>query len=87
MYEGHLPDSGIQQHSAGELFPAFIVIYGDGKAQWINPEKQLAGRLHSDHRIAEQFCRAWKDNGWATVPTIIEAQRRRYHAYCRGERG
>lgn len=86
MYEGHLPESGIQQHSAGELFPAFIVVYGDGTARWINPEKQLAGRLCANQWGAEESCRAWKAEGYAASEDVTRLQRRRYHAYCRGER-
>lgn len=55
MYEGHMPNgSGIQKHSAGELFPVIIVHYGDGQARWVDPEKRRASAKSSD--VAE----VWK---------------------------
>lgn len=65
MYDGHLPASGIQRHSAGELFPCFIVVYGNGEARWVNPEKRMASGRLSTHREAMSSAEAAKWLGYA----------------------
>ena len=86
MYEGHLPASGIQQHSAGELFPCFIVIYGDGTAQWVNPEKQFAGTRRLNQHLAIDHCRYMHSRGWDVPAWLRGVYHSLYHKYCRGER-
>lgn len=83
----HINDSGIQQHSVGELFPAFIVIYGDGTSQWVNPEKQFAGTIRLNQHLARDDCRRLASLGWDVRGDRREFYRSLYHKYCRGERG
>lgn len=85
MYEGHLPASGIQRHSAGELFPCFIVIYGNGEARWVNPEKQVAGYRLPNHRDAAAACRAAIAAAfYRDVDGLAWLLRREYLNYCLG---
>jgi len=84
MYEGHLPNSGIQQHSAGELFPCFIVIYGNGEARWVNPEKRQASHRYRSHRAARASCHHAKDHGFFAGQTAAQEEREQYLIYCQG---
>lgn len=81
MYEGHMPNgSGIQKHSAGELFPVIIVHYGDGQARWVDPEKRLASDKCKDAKLIYAAARAYKDSqAWALNCATLRGFLRRYY--------
>lgn len=87
MYEGHLPASGIQRHSAGELFPCFIVVYGNGEARWVNPEKRQASYRLPNHRVAAAACQdaiaaSFYEDAAFAFGLLLQQQ---YLIYCQGE--
>ena len=86
-YEGHLPDgSPIQKHSAGELFPVVIVVYGDGTARWIDPHKRTASGRCMSHRVCEDHARLYVRGGGATgSKRYREYLRYNYARYLLGE--
>lgn len=84
MYEGHLPASGIQRHSAGELFPCFIVIYGNGEARWVNPEKRMASGRLPTHRVAQSSARMAQRMGYA-LGSQTQFCQKQYLIYCQGD--
>lgn len=85
MYEGHLPASGIQRHSAGELFPCFIVVYGNGEARWVNPEKRIASGRLPTHRAAQSSARGAQWLGYTFGAGRVQFCQEQYRLYCQGE--
>ena len=53
MYAGHHEDgSGIQKHSAGELYPLIIIGYGDGTWRWVDQQRKAASpRIPNQHAV------------------------------------
>lgn len=77
QYKGHIPGSGIQQHSAGELFPVYIEKVGD---LWyaVHPEKRWRSIGVSTHASAEVISSIFLDR--ATSGVDHPKGRQRYEA-------
>lgn len=77
QYKGHIPGSGIQQHSAGELFPVYIEKVGD---LWyaVHPEKRWRSIGVSTHASAEVISSIFLDR--ATSGVDHPQGRQRYEA-------